>query len=80
MWRVPRGELVEHALQRHAADQLHRVEGLAVLIEVRDVAHSSGVQLRLVCTARRVIRPLAIAGLVSLFDIHPTVDEALAPT
>jgi anti-sigma B factor antagonist len=54
--------------------------GLAVLIELREAAHSSGVQLRLACTARRVVRPLAIAGLVSLFDMHPTVDEALAPT
>ncbi len=51
--------------------------GLAVLIEVRDTAHASGVELRLACTARRVLRPLAIAGLVPLFDIHPTVDEAL---
>jgi anti-sigma B factor antagonist len=54
--------------------------GLAVLIELREAAHSSGVQLRLACTARRVVRPLAIAGLVSLFDMHATVDEALAPT
>lgn len=54
--------------------------GLAVLIEVRDTAHEAGVVLRLACTARRVLRPLAIAGLVPLFDIHPTVDEALAAT
>ena len=54
--------------------------GLAVLIEVRDTAHGAGVELRLACTARRVMRPLAIAGLVPLFDIHPTIEEALAPT
>ena len=54
--------------------------GLAVLIELRDTAHESGVELRLACTARRVLRPLAIAGLVPLFDIHPTVEEALAAT
>ena len=54
--------------------------GLAVLIEVRDTAHSAGVELRLACTARRVMRPLAIAGLVPLFDIHPSIEEALAPT
>ena len=54
--------------------------GLAVLIEVRDTAHSAGVELRLACTARRVMRPLAIAGLVPLFDIHPTVEEALVAT
>jgi anti-sigma B factor antagonist len=54
--------------------------GLAVLIEVREAAHSAGVELRLACTARRVLRPLTIAGLVPLFDIHPTLDEALAAT
>ncbi len=54
--------------------------GLAVLIEVREAAHAAGVELRLACTARRVLRPLAIAGLVPLFDIHPTIDEALVAT
>ena len=54
--------------------------GLAVLIEVREAAHSAGVELRLACTARRVLRPLTIAGLIPLFDIHPTLDEALAAT
>ena len=54
--------------------------GLAVLIEVREAAHAAGVELRLACTARRVLRPLTIAGLVPLFDIHPTLDDALAAT
>ena len=54
--------------------------GLAVLIEVREAAHAAGVELRLACTARRVLRPLTIAGLVPLFDIHPTLDTALAAT
>src|ERR1700754_1456855 len=54
--------------------------GLAVLIEARETAHASGVELRLACTARRVLRPLAIAGLVPLFDIHDTVEQALAAT
>lgn len=54
--------------------------GLAVLIEVREAAHAAGVELRLACTARRVLRPLSIAGLVPLFDIHDTVDQALAET
>jgi anti-sigma B factor antagonist len=54
--------------------------GLAVLIEVREAAHAAGVELRLACTARRVLRPLAIAGLMPLFDIHLTVDEALVAT
>jgi anti-sigma B factor antagonist len=54
--------------------------GLAVLIEVREAAHKAGVELRLACTARRVLRPLTIAGLIPLFDIHSTLDEALAAT
>lgn len=54
--------------------------GLAVLIEMREVAHAAGIELRLACTARRVLRPLTIAGLVPLFDIHDTLDEALATT
>jgi anti-sigma B factor antagonist len=54
--------------------------GLAVLIEVREAAHTAGVELRLACTARRVLRPLTIAGLVPLFDIHETLEQALAAT
>ncbi|OZM83461.1 STAS domain-containing protein [Pseudonocardia sp. MH-G8] len=54
--------------------------GLAVLIEVREAAHAAGVELRLACTARRVLRPLTIAGLIPLFDIHDTIDGALAAT
>jgi anti-sigma B factor antagonist len=54
--------------------------GLAVLIEVREAAHMAGVELRLACTARRVLRPLTIAGLVSLFDIHESQEAALAAT
>lgn len=54
--------------------------GLAVLIEVREAAHNAGVELRLVCTARRVLRPLTIAGLMPLFDIHDTLDQARAAT
>lgn len=54
--------------------------GLAVLIEVREAAHTAGVELRLVCTARRVLRPLTIAGLVPLFDVHETLEQALTAT
>lgn len=54
--------------------------GLAVLIEVREAAHTAGVELRVACTARRVLRPLTIAGLVPLFDIHDILDQALAAT
>lgn len=54
--------------------------GLAVLIELREAAHAGGVELRLVCTARQVLRPLAIAGLEPLFDIHDTQEAALTET
>ncbi|HYH28863.1 MAG TPA: STAS domain-containing protein [Pseudonocardia sp.] len=54
--------------------------GLAVLIEVREAAHTAGVELRIACTARRVLRPLTIAGLIPLFDIHDSIDQALAAT
>ncbi len=52
--------------------------GLAVLIEVREAAQTSGVDLRLVCTARRVLRPLTIAGLVPLFNVHESLEQALS--
>ncbi|MCO1653919.1 STAS domain-containing protein [Pseudonocardia humida] len=52
--------------------------GLAVLIEVREAAQTAGSDLRLVCTARRVLRPLTIAGLVPLFNVHDTLEQALA--
>ncbi|MDN5861419.1 MAG: STAS domain-containing protein [Pseudonocardia sp.] len=52
--------------------------GLAVLIELREACRSASVDLRLVCTTRRVVRPLTIAGLVPLFDIYPSQDTALA--
>ena len=54
--------------------------GLAVLIEVREAAHQAGVELRLACTGRRVLRPLSIAGLVPMFDIHDTEEQALQET
>lgn len=54
--------------------------GLAALVEIRAAAHRSGVELRLACGGRRVLRPLTIAGLTPLFDIHDTVAQALAAT
>jgi len=54
--------------------------GLAVLIELREAAHAVGTEFRLACTARRVLRPLTIAGLMPLFDIHETLAAALAET
>ncbi|MFC5996401.1 anti-sigma factor antagonist [Pseudonocardia hispaniensis] len=53
--------------------------GLAVLIEIREAAFEAGVGLRLVCTGHRVLRPLSIAGLLPMFDIRGSVEEALEP-
>ncbi len=52
--------------------------GLAALIELREHTQKSGTRLLLACTERRVLRPLGIAGLHHLFDIHDSVDGALA--
>ncbi|BBG00248.1 MULTISPECIES: anti-sigma factor antagonist [Pseudonocardia] len=51
--------------------------GLAALIELREQAHRTGVELRIACTERRVLRPIGIAGLHHLFDIHDDVPAAL---
>jgi anti-sigma B factor antagonist len=51
--------------------------GLAALVEARSSAEERQVELWLVCTNRQVLRPLEIAGLTSLFQIAPTVAEAL---
>lgn len=51
--------------------------GLAVLIELREHAQQAGTRLALACTERRVLRPLSLAGLHHLFDIHDSMTEAL---
>lgn len=50
--------------------------GLAALIEMREHAQRVGATLRLACTERRVLRPLGIAGLHHLFEIHDSVADA----
>jgi anti-sigma B factor antagonist len=52
--------------------------GLAALFEARDEASRRGVELRLVCSSRKVLRPLEIAGLIDLFQIAESVPGALA--
>jgi len=61
---------------------LDRVEflssrGMSALVELRRAAEPRGIVLRLVGEARAVTRPLQVAGLVELFDWHPTVAHAL---
>jgi anti-sigma B factor antagonist len=52
--------------------------GLAGLINAKDQATQRGIQLRLVCTAHAVLRPLAATGLADQFNIYDDVATALA--
>ncbi|MBA2310895.1 MAG: STAS domain-containing protein [Pseudonocardiales bacterium] len=51
--------------------------GLAALIQIRGAARLAGAELRLACTNRQVLRPLALAGLTGLFSIYESVPAAL---
>jgi anti-sigma B factor antagonist len=53
--------------------------GLAALIQIRGAARLADAALRLACTNRQVLRPLALAGLTGLFDIFDSVPAALDP-
>lgn len=72
--RIPASSLVVLALDGVG---FLGTSGLAALIELREQAHRAGVELRLACTERRVLRPIGIAGLHHLFDIHDDVEAAL---
>ncbi|MEJ2870743.1 STAS domain-containing protein [Actinomycetospora sp. OC33-EN08] len=52
--------------------------GLALLVEALDESRNRGVALRLVADSRPVSRPLQATGLTDLFEIHSTVEGALA--
>ncbi|MFL6140239.1 MAG: STAS domain-containing protein [Labedaea sp.] len=52
--------------------------GLAALIRAATVAQERGVRLLLVASGRAVLRPLEVTTTASLFDVHATVDAALA--
>jgi anti-sigma B factor antagonist len=51
--------------------------GLAALINAKEQTGRRGIDLRLVCTAHAVLRPLAATGLVDQFDIYPDLAAAL---
>lgn len=51
--------------------------GLAALIQIRGATRLGNTQLRVACTNRQVLRPLALAGLTELFDIFDSVPAAL---
>ncbi|MCO1581307.1 MULTISPECIES: STAS domain-containing protein [unclassified Crossiella] len=52
--------------------------GLAALVEARQVVQRQDAELRLVCATHAVTRPLHATGLGEVFDIHQTLDGALA--
>ena len=53
--------------------------GLSVLLQARERL-AAGPGLRLVVTRPALTRVLAVTGLDEVFDVAPTVDEALAGT
>jgi anti-sigma B factor antagonist len=50
--------------------------GLSALAWLHEAARKAEVDVTLVATQRRVLRPLAITRVDDLFDIHSTVDAA----
>jgi anti-sigma B factor antagonist len=51
--------------------------GLGELVAVWNSAQAAQCQVKLVAPGRRVASLLSLTNLVSLFEIHPTVDDAL---
>jgi anti-anti-sigma factor len=52
---------------------------LFVLVQARDAALQANVELRLVCNAPVVLRPLQLTGLDKLFAISETLADAADP-
>jgi anti-sigma B factor antagonist len=51
--------------------------GLGVLVSARKRARHAGGDLLLAAPQRRVVEVLAVTGLLSLFSVHTSVDEAV---
>ena len=51
--------------------------GIGVLVGGVKRVRSSGGDLTLVCTQRRILKVLQITGLTQVFSVYETVDEAL---
>lgn len=51
--------------------------GLGALVSAYGAARDKGGALPLVCTSVRTLRLFAITGLDAVFDVHPSVDDAL---
>ena len=52
--------------------------GLALLVEALEESRTRRVALRLVANSRPVSRPLQATGLTDLFEMYPSVEDALA--
>lgn len=52
--------------------------GLALLVEALEESRNRRVALRLVANSRPVSRPLQATGLTDLFEMYPSVEDALA--
>jgi anti-sigma B factor antagonist len=52
--------------------------GLGALVSARASATERGGSLPLVCTHERILKLFTITGLDGVFEIHGTVDEAVA--
>ncbi len=69
--------------QRHIVVDLEGVEfldstGLGVLVGGLKRVRSHDGDLAIVCTQRRILKVLEITGLTKVFDIHASVDAAVA--
>jgi anti-sigma B factor antagonist len=52
--------------------------GLGALVEARAATSEAGGTLPIVCGQERILKLFTITGLDGVFDIYPTVDDALA--
>ena len=52
--------------------------GLALLVEALEESRTRQIALRLVANSRPVSRPLQATGLTDLFEMYPSVEDALA--
>ena len=52
--------------------------GLGALVSARTAAGEKGVALPIVCTSARILKLFTITGLDGVFDIHESVDSAVA--
>jgi anti-sigma B factor antagonist len=51
--------------------------GLASLVSAMEGCDATGAALRLVGTGPRVLRPMELTGLITLFDVYPDLESAL---